>query len=190
MSNKIIVGIDEVGRGPLAGPVMAAAVILSSDIEGLADSKKLSAIQREKLFQKIISTSRVSIGLASVEEIDEINILQATLLAMQRAYNNLEVIAEIALVDGNKVPKLNCDNIQTVIGGDAKIPSISAASIIAKVTRDKLMFELGMEFPQYLWHKNAGYGTKAHLEAIEKYGITKHHRKSFAPISRYCLLDV
>lgn len=182
MSNKIIVGIDEVGRGPLAGPVMAAAVILSSEIEGLADSKKLSAKTRELLFEKIIKTSKVAIGSASVEEIDKINILQASLLAMQRAYNNLEIIADLALVDGNKAPKLNAIEIQTIIGGDAKVPAISAASIIAKVTRDKIMCELGLEFPYYLWHKNAGYGTKAHLEAIEQYGITKHHRLSFAPI--------
>jgi len=182
MYNKIIVGIDEVGRGPLAGPVMAAAVILSSEIEGLADSKKLSALRREKLFNQIISTSKVAIGSASVEEIDEINILQASLLAMQRAYNQLEIKADLVLIDGNKAPKLNALEIQTIIGGDAKIPVISAASIIAKVTRDKLMNELAQDFPEYAWSKNAGYGTKTHLDAIAKYGITKHHRMSFAPV--------
>ena len=186
MSNKIIVGIDEVGRGPLAGPVMAAAVILSKDIEGLADSKKLSAKQREKLFVQIIGTSKVAIGSASVQEIDQINILEAALLAMQRAYNKLEIIADLVLVDGNKAPKLNAIEIQTIIGGDAKIPAISAASIIAKVTRDKLMNELAKEFPYYFWERNAGYGTKIHLEAIKKHGISIHHRRSFAPIKIYC----
>ena len=184
--SKIIVGIDEVGRGALAGPVVAAAIIMSFEIAGLKDSKKLSISKREKLFQQITESSKVAIGMASREEIDEINILQATMLAMQRAYNNLNQLADLVLIDGNKAPKLNCNDVQTIIGGDELIPVISAASIIAKVTRDKIMQELAQEFPNYLLHKNVGYGTKAHLEAIDKFGITKHHRLSFKPVkSKY-----
>jgi ribonuclease HII len=180
--NKILVGIDEAGRGPLAGPVVAAAVIMPIDISGVADSKKLSAKKREKLFDEIYQTCKVGVGIASVEEIDKINILQATLLAMQRAYENLNIIADLVLVDGNKAPSLNCLKIEAIIDGDAKIPVISAASIIAKVTRDKIMHELAIKYPEYSWHKNAGYGTKLHLEAINEFGISKHHRLSFEPI--------
>lgn len=182
MNNKIIVGIDEVGRGPLAGPVVAAAVIMPFEIEGLADSKKLSSIKREKLFKQIMKQAKVGIGSSSVEEIDEINILQASLLAMQRAYNNLNCKADLVLVDGNKAPEMNCIELETIIGGDAIVPVISAASIVAKVTRDKLMQEIGEEFPQYLWYKNAGYGTKEHLKALDEFGVTKHHRLTFAPV--------
>lgn len=181
-SHNLIVGIDEVGRGPLAGPVYAAAVCLKKPIIGLNDSKKLSSKIREKLFVEIQENAFIGIGLASVEEIDKINILQASLLAMQRAYLALEINADLVLIDGNKAPKISANEIQTIIGGDAKIPSISAASIIAKVTRDRLMNDLSRKFPYYLWDKNAGYGTKAHLDAIEKYGICQHHRKTFAPI--------
>jgi ribonuclease HII len=180
--NKIIVGIDEAGRGPLAGPVVAAAVILPYETEGLADSKKLSAKKREALFEQIIAIGKVGIGIASIEEIDQINILQATMLAMQRAYDSLNIQADLVLIDGNKAPKLNAKEVQWVIDGDNLIPIISAASIIAKVTRDKIMAELDKEFPKYMWKNNSGYGTKAHLEAVAKYGITKHHRLSFAPI--------
>lgn len=182
MSDKIIIGIDEAGRGPLAGPVVAAAVIMPIEIEGVADSKKLSAKKREKLFQQIMEACKIGVGIASCTEIDEINILQATMLAMQRAYDDLGVIGDITLIDGNKAPKLNCPEVTPIIGGDGIIPVISAASIIAKVTRDRIMQELDQEFPEYLWHKNSGYGTKAHLEAIYEFGITKHHRLSFEPI--------
>jgi len=185
MNNKIIVGIDEAGRGPLAGPVVAAAVILSEDIEGVADSKKLSALKRENLYKKIITAGQVGVGIATVEEIDQINILQATMLAMQRAYKNLNCYADLVLVDGNKAPSLECLDVQAIIDGDNMVPIISAASIIAKVTRDKIMQELDLQFPQYLWKQNSGYGTKIHLEAIEKFGINQHHRKSFSPIKKY-----
>ncbi len=179
---KIIVGIDEAGRGPLAGPVVAAAVIMPFAIEGVTDSKKISARMREVFYQQIIEVADVGVGIASVEEIDAINILQATMLAMQRAYENLNKSADLVLIDGNKAPKINCSNIQTVIGGDALVMQISAASIIAKVTRDRIMAELDTQFPQYLWAKNAGYGTKAHLSAITEFGINQHHRLTFAPI--------
>ncbi len=182
MSEQIIVGIDEAGRGPLAGPVVAAAVILPFEVEGLDDSKKLSPKKREKLFQQIMDVGQVGVGIASVEEIDKINILQATMLAMQRAYNNLNLMADLVLIDGNKAPKLNCREVKTIIGGDASMPIISAASIIAKVTRDRIMEKLDQEFPKYLWNKNSGYGTKAHLAAINEFGITKHHRLSFEPV--------
>lgn len=181
---KIIVGIDEAGRGPLAGPVVAAAVYMPYDIEGVDDSKKLSKKRREFLYDKIIDSAKVGVGIASVEEIDKINILQATMLAMQRAYNNLNLKSDSVLVDGNKAPILNCVDVRTIIGGDAFIKSISAASIIAKVTRDKIMQELGEEFPMYLWERNSGYGTKNHLEALNKFGITRHHRLTFAPINK------
>ena len=179
---KIIVGIDEAGRGPLAGPVVASAVIMPEDIMGVRDSKKISAKRREILFEQILVKGKIGIGIACVEEIDEINILAATMLAMQRAYNNLNVMADLVLVDGNKAPKLKAKAVQAIIRGDDLVPLISAASIIAKVTRDRIMNDLDLEFPQYLWGKNSGYGTKAHLEAIEKHGVTKYHRLTFAPI--------
>ena len=127
---------------------------------------------------------QVGIGIASVEEIDQFNILASTMLAMQRAYINLNQMADLVLVDGNKAPKLECSDVQPIIGGDALIKVISAASIIAKVTRDRIMQDLAQLFPQYSWHKNSGYGTKAHLAAIEKFGINKHHRLTFAPIKK------
>jgi len=186
VNNKIIVGIDEAGRGPLAGPVVAAAVIMPNLIFGVTDSKKLSAKKRAVLYEQIKETAKVAVGFASPEEIDQINILQATMLAMQRAYNNLNCFADIVLVDGNKAPRLDCLNIKAIIGGDAIEPVISAASIIAKVTRDKIMQELAIEFPQYFWEKNAGYGTKDHIKAIEDFGICKYHRLTFEPIkSKY-----
>lgn len=180
--NKIIVGIDEAGRGPLAGPVVAAAVIMPTEIPGVADSKKLSAKKREKLFAEIYQICKVGVGIASVAEIDKINILQATMLAMQRAYQDLNIIADLVLVDGNKAPVLNCSKVEAIIDGDAKVAVISAASIIAKVTRDKIMQELSIHNPEYSWHKNSGYGTKLHLDAINEFGISKHHRLSFEPI--------
>lgn len=182
----IICGIDEVGRGPLAGPVMAAAVILPKHLpkffQEVTDSKKLTAIKREALFQPIMEYCQVGIGEASVEEIDSINILQATMVAMARAYDALPVLPHRAMVDGNRAPKLNCPDIQTVIGGDALVPAIAAASIIAKVTRDHLMKRLCDEFPGYNWSSNAGYGTKCHQKGLAELGATIHHRRSFAPI--------
>lgn len=180
----IIVAIDEVGRGPLAGPVMAAAAILdASNIPaGLNDSKKLSAAKRDKLYESILATSRVEIGVASVKEIEELNILGATKLAMQRAYAALECAATIALIDGNQPPQLPCPT-RCVVKGDSKCLSIAAASIIAKVTRDRHMQALAKEHPHYAWEKNAGYGTKAHMEGLYTYGVTVHHRRGFRPIS-------
>ena len=185
-SNKIIIGIDEAGRGPLAGPVVAASVYLPNLIIGLADSKKLSKLKREILFAEIVKSGKVGVGIATIEEIDQINILQATLLAMQRSYQNLNIKGDLVLVDGNKAPKLDALEIRAIIDGDNIEPIISAASIIAKVTRDRIMLELSKEFPLYSWDKNAGYGTKAHIEAMEKHGITKHHRLSFSPVARLC----
>jgi len=179
----LIAGVDEVGRGPWAGPVVAAAVIL--DVKrlptGINDSKKLSAAKREALYDVILASTRSGIGMATVEEIDELNILQASLLAMRRAVELLGVMPDIALVDGNHAPKLAC-KVKTVIGGDALSLSIAAASIIAKVTRDRLMCELAAECPGYGWETNAGYGTKTHQDGLSKLGVTKHHRRSFAPI--------
>ncbi|MGE3713150.1 MAG: ribonuclease HII [Alphaproteobacteria bacterium] len=183
---EIIAGIDEAGRGPWAGPVVASAVILNRQCvpEGLHDSKKLTAARRNALFVDINRTCHVGIGIASAEEIDEINILQATFLAMQRAYKDLGFTPDIALVDGNHTPKLPCP-AQYVIGGDARCPSIAAASIIAKVTRDGIMAELGRQFPQYGWERNAGYGTAQHIKALAEYGVTPYHRRSYKPVKAY-----
>lgn len=178
---NIICGVDEAGRGPLAGPVYAAAVVLKrgQSIEGVNDSKKLSEKKRELLFDKIIAQCEdYSIGTASEKEIDEINILQATFLAMKRAVEGLSLRPDCALVDGNQVPSLNCD-VETVIKGDSKSESIAAASILAKVSRDRYMLEMAEKYPQYGFEKHKGYGTKLHYEMIEKYGICEIHRKSF-----------
>ncbi len=178
---NIICGVDEAGRGPLAGPVYAAAVVLKrgQTIEGVNDSKKLSEKKRELLFDKIIAQCEdYSIGTASEKEIDEINILQATFLAMKRAVEGLSLRPDCALVDGNQVPPLNCD-VETVIKGDSKSESIAAASILAKVSRDRYMLEMAEKYPQYGFEKHKGYGTKLHYEMIEKYGICEIHRKSF-----------
>lgn len=179
----IIVGIDEVGRGPWAGPVVAAAAIVdpASLPEGIRDSKQLSAAKRELLATQILQVARISIGIASVAEIEALNILGATKLAMCRAYEGLNVTAAIALVDGNQPPKLPC-NVRTVIKGDSKSLSIAAAAIVAKVHRDHLMAELAEAYPYYAWERNAGYGTKAHQEGIANSGLTPHHRRNFAPI--------
>lgn len=181
---NLIAGVDEVGRGPLAGPVFAAAVILDPTRLPLAanDSKKLSAAQREKLFTEIMATAQVGIGQASVAEIDEINILQATYLAMRRAINALPQKPAMLLVDGNRAPDFGIPT-RTIIKGDAAVLSIAAASIIAKVTRDRLMCELAQTHPQYDWASNAGYGSPRHLQALQQFGITPHHRRSFRPIS-------
>lgn len=177
----IVCGVDEAGRGPLAGPVYAAAVVLKKGqtIEGVNDSKKLSEKKREELFDKIVSEcSAFSVGTASEREIDEINILQATFLAMKRAVDGLSIKPDIALVDGNQTPPLDCA-VKTVIKGDAKSESIAAASIIAKVSRDRYMKEMAAKYPEYQFEKHKGYGTKLHYEMIEKYGICEIHRKSF-----------
>jgi len=181
-----VAGVDEVGRGPLAGPVVAAAVILdpARPIEGLADSKKLSAKRREELAE-IIKEQALSwaLGRAEVEEIDRLNILQASLLAMQRAVAALQPQAEFALIDGNRCPALTCP-AEAVIKGDERIPVISAASVIAKVARDREMVELEREYPGYGLAKHKGYPTKAHLESLQRLGVTVIHRRSFAPVRK------
>ena len=183
---KIIAGVDEVGRGSLIGPVYAAAVILkkSINIKLLKDSKSLKKSQRELLSKYIKQNSVWSVGKASVKEIEKINILQASLLAMRRAIKKLKKKPSLTLVDGNKLPKIKDYKIRSVVQGDQKIPSISAASIIAKVARDKMIINLGKKFNGYYWNKNYGYGTKEHLKAIKNLGITSHHRKTFSPINK------
>ena len=184
---KILAGVDEVGRGSLIGPVYAAAIILKKTINKklLKDSKSLSKNKREKLFIYIKKHSIWAIGKASVQEIEKINILHASLLAMERAIIKLKIKPSLVLIDGNKLPNLKNYNLKFVIKGDQKIPSISAASIIAKVSRDKFITTLSKKFQNYGWDTNAGYGTKEHLIAIKKYGITKYHRKTFYPISNF-----
>jgi ribonuclease HII len=189
LSAKFVAGVDEVGRGPLAGPVVAAAVILDPErpIEGLADSKKLTEKRREAL-DPIIREHALcwALGRAEPEEIDSINILQASLLAMQRAVASLTTQPDLALVDGNKAPMLPCQ-IRTIVGGDASEPSISAASIIAKVARDREMVELDLRYPGYGLAKHKGYPTKLHLQALQELGVSEIHRLSFGPVRR--LLD-
>ena len=178
---KIICGVDEAGRGPLAGPVVAAACIMPDgfEIEGLNDSKKLTEKKREKLFDIIIENAICySIAAASVEEIEEINILNAAMLAMNRAVDGLEIKPDLALIDGNTTRGFTIPT-KTVVGGDAISPSIAAASILAKVTRDRMCYEFDKEYPEYGFAKHKGYGTKAHTDAIFKYGLTPIHRPSF-----------
>ena len=180
----VIAGVDEAGRGPLAGPVVAAAVILGSvEIIGLDDSKKLSAKRRAALEVEILASCIVGIGEASVEEIDSINILQATLLAMTRAVAALGITPDHILVDGNRLPKWPY-SAEAVIGGDAIHPCISAASIIAKEHRDRIMKVADTDFPGYGWSSNKGYGAATHMTALERLGVTPLHRQSFAPVAR------
>jgi ribonuclease HII len=181
-----IAGVDEVGRGPLAGPVVAAAVILDPErpIEGLADSKKLTEKRRGQLAEEIRENSLAwALGRAEAEEIDAINILQASLLAMRRAVEALPIAPQHALVDGNRCPELPC-SAEAIVGGDASEPAISAASILAKVARDGEMIELDQVYPGYGLAKHKGYPTKAHLEALEQLGVTPIHRRSFGPVRR------
>ncbi|MCD7873239.1 MAG: ribonuclease HII [Clostridiales bacterium] len=179
---NLICGVDEAGRGPLAGPVYAAAVVLKNNqiIEGVNDSKKLSEKKREALFNKIVNEcADYGIGFATETEIDEINILQATFLAMERALNNLKHIPQLALVDGNSAPPFKSTDVLTIIKGDSKSMSVASASILAKVSRDRFMMKMALEYPEYGFDKHKGYGTKFHYEMIEKYGICKIHRKTF-----------
>jgi ribonuclease HII len=180
----LIAGVDEVGRGPLAGPVVTAAVILpeSYDLPGLTDSKKLSLKKREHLSEKIQSQAVCwALGEASVSEIDQLNILHATMLAMQRAVAKLRLTPNQVLVDGNRCPNFGIP-ARAIIGGDGSEPSISAASIIAKVARDELMRDYGLQYPEYGFDRNSGYPTKQHREALIRCGVTPIHRRSFAPV--------
>ena len=179
---KLVCGIDEAGRGPLAGPVYAAAVILplGLEIEGLNDSKKISEKKREQLFEVICEKAvDYSIGIATEQEIDEINILNATFLAMHRAVEGLKTKPDYALIDGNQYPKIPFVMEETVVKGDAKVMSIAAASILAKVSRDRFMLEKAKEYPQYQFEKHKGYGTKLHYEMLKEYGPSPIHRMTF-----------
>ena len=178
---KLVCGVDEAGRGPLCGPVVAAAVILNKDemIEGVNDSKKLSEKKRENLYDIITKKAiAVGVGISDVDIIEDINILNATKLAMKQAINNLKINPDFVLIDGNQMIDIDID-AQTVVSGDAKSESVAAASIIAKVTRDRLLKDYDKKYPEYGFAKHKGYGTKAHIEAIKKYGLTPIHRKSF-----------
>ena len=189
MKNNIITaGVDEVGRGCLAGPVVSAAVILNDkiDLKSIKDSKKINFKNRLKIAQYIKENSHYSVGVASVEEIFKINILQASLLSMKRAIDKLTKKPELILIDGPFAPE-GIKNYKTIIKGDDKIKCISAASIVAKTYRDLLMIKLSEKFTHYAWEKNFGYGTKAHIEGLEKFGITYHHRKGFKPVHKMLL---
>ena len=184
---NLIGGIDEVGRGPLVGPVVASCVILPKDfeLEGLTDSKKLSERKREQ-FYSVIMEKAISVGIGVIDEnkIDEVNIYEATKLAMYQAIENCKIKPDYILIDAMKLDKLSVPS-ESIIKGDLKSISISAASVIAKVTRDRMMYELDKEYPMYNFAKNKGYPTKAHVEAIKKYGILKQHRKTFKPVCDY-----
>jgi len=179
-----VAGVDEVGRGPLAGPVTAAAVVLDPARipEGLNDSKKLTRRARERLYEEILKVADVSIAHASVQEIEELNILRASHLAMVRALAGLKEPADFALIDGNMVPRDLAIKSQTVIKGDARSQSISAASIMAKICRDYVMLSLAQQHPGYGWETNMGYGSKSHINALRNLGVTPHHRRLFRPV--------
>jgi ribonuclease HII len=182
----LVAGVDEAGRGPLAGPVVAAAVILDDrrPIRGLADSKQLSAARRDKLFDEIRAKALCcSVAQASVEEIDCLNILQATMLAMQRAVQGLRLRPRKVLVDGNRLPPLDV-LAEAIVSGDALVPAISAASILAKVTRDRMLIELHERHPEYGFDRHKGYGTALHMAALQAHGVLPEHRRSFAPVAR------
>lgn len=182
----LLAGVDEAGRGPLAGPVVAAAVILDERvrIKGLADSKQLTEAQRERLYDEIRAKALCcSVAQASVEEIDQLNILQATMLAMRRAVLGLRLKPNKVLVDGNRLPALDV-LAEAIVSGDALVPSISAASILAKVTRDRLLCELHLQYPEYGFDRHKGYGTVQHMAALKLHGAIAVHRRSFAPVAR------
>ena len=188
-ASGLVAGIDEAGRGPWAGPVIAAAVILDADrlsrelVMGLDDSKKLSPRRRTELFEILPHYARIGVGSASAPLIDEINILAATMTAMSRAVSALRVMPDFALVDGNRLPELPCP-ARMVVGGDGLSLSIAAASIVAKVIRDRIMVALSTRYPGFGWDTNAGYGTAQHRDALEVLGVTRHHRLSYAPIHK------
>ena len=187
----LMAGVDEAGRGPLAGPVVAAAVILddAKRIRGLADSKVLTPLQRERLFDQIREKALCcAVGEASVAEIDTLNILHATMLAMKRAVDGLRLKPVKVLVDGNRLPKIDV-LCEAIVGGDAKVKSISAASIVAKVTRDRMLEQLHEEFPQYGFAAHKGYGTPEHLEALRTHGPCVHHRRFFSPVAASVALE-
>lgn len=185
-----VCGIDEAGRGPLAGPVVAAAVVLPPGylLPGLNDSKQLTARMRDRLFEQIMQDPAVakSIACADVQEIDRLNILRATHLAMRRAAEGLSPLPDFCLIDGLPVPGFPIPS-RSLVKGDSRSLSIAAASVLAKVTRDRIMLDLHREFPHYGWDRNAGYGTRAHMLAIAQHGITPHHRRSFAPVAQATL---
>ena len=189
LAGQIICGVDEVGRGPLAGPVIACAAIIPAQgllphiQNAIRDSKQLSIVQRERIYPDLIDSCVYALGEASAAEIDQLNILQASLLAMQRAFANLPSLPDHALVDGNRKPSLPCA-ITTIVKGDSRSLSIAAASIIAKVTRDRLMARLAADYPAYGWERNAGYPTAEHLAALAQHGPSPYHRVSFAPVAR------
>lgn len=197
---ELVVGVDEAGRGPWAGPVVAGAVMILDKnldkflLDSLNDSKKLTAKKREQLYEKLFEEEKqgkllIGIGEASAQEIDETNILQATFTAMRRAVLALKLEPKAALIDGNQNPKVFPCQSYTVIKGDARCYSIAAASIIAKVYRDRLMSELAQKYPFYGFEKNAGYGTKLHIEGLQKHGVTPEHRKSYKPIQAFMLSE-